>query len=160
MNNLYYLKRVLAAIVAVVLCACAPKPASPPPTPTPNLPVVTLSIASVGDEARFDKPEMMVPAGTRVVLDFRNSTSRGERVMQNWVLVQPGQEEAVLKNAPNQTLADDFIARGDSRVIAFTTSVVGSQTSEVTFTAPAPGRYPYICTAPRHGAMRGVLIVQ
>ena len=45
-------------------------------------------------------------------------------------------------------------------VLAFTPLAAPKQAAEVTFTAPAPGKYPYICTFPGHYLlMKGVLTV-
>jgi azurin len=45
-------------------------------------------------------------------------------------------------------------------VLAYTQMAPSGTTSEVTFTAPAAGAYPYICTFPGHYMMmKGVLTV-
>ncbi|MEI7466945.1 MAG: hypothetical protein WCL57_01830, partial [Chloroflexota bacterium] len=139
------------AILCCLLTACAIQTPTPvPKPPTPVKPEITLTIASVGSQPIFNKPLMTVAAGSRVTLEFTNSTSRGDRIMQNWVLVQPGAETGVISDAPNTTLDTSFIKPDDPRVIAFTTAVVGSQIAVVTFDAPPPGRYTYLSTAPRH----------
>lgn len=149
-------------LFGVMLSACtlAQTPTPPPKPSAPAKPEIKLTIASVGNEARFDKSSLTVPANTRVTLEFTNSTSRGDRIMQNWVLVQPGAEAGVVADAPNATLDTSFVKPNDPRVIAFTTAVVGSQIAVVTFDAPPPGRYPYLSTAPRHYDMRGTLVVE
>lgn len=129
-------------------------------TPTPAKPQIKLTLGSVGQTPVFDKITLEASAGSQIVLEFNNNTPRGERIMQNWVLVQPGAEESLLADAASQTLADSFIKPNDPRVIAFTTAIVGSQAAIVTFDAPPPGRYTYLSTTPRHAAMRGVLVIK
>ena len=52
-----------------------------------------------------------------------------------------------------------YIASGPD-VLATTTMAAPKATTEVTFTAPAPGKYPYICTFPGHYMlMKGELTV-
>ena len=155
--------RVAAALLSVVtlfLMGCAPPATAPPVAPTVAKQEVVLTIASVGTETRFDKPILEAPAGSRITVEMKNSTPRGERIMQNWVLVQPGQVEPVLADTANESLDTSFIKKGDPRVIAFTFSIVGSQIAAVSFDAPPPGRYPFICTTPRHETMRGELVIR
>ncbi len=154
--------KLLPSLLAILLLcvACARTPAAALPTSTPNLPSVKLEIRSVPDAARYDKTELAVPAGTRVTLEFHNGTGRGERIMQNWVLVQPGSEDGVVADAPTLTLADSFVAKSDTRVIAYSIAIVGSQSTELVFNAPPPGRYTYLSTTPRYYGMRGVLSVR
>ena len=46
-------------------------------------------------------------------------------------------------------------------MIAHTDMVGGGESSTITFTAPAAGEYPYICSFPGHfGLMTGKLIVK
>ena len=46
--------------------------------------------------------------------------------------------------------ANDWVPPGDSRVIASTRLLDPGTTGEVTFTAPAPGTYQFVCTFPGH----------
>ena len=57
----------------------------------------------------------------------------------------------------------DFIAPGlAGRVIAKSTMAGAGESAEVTFTAPGPGSYPFVCTFPGHvvSGMQGTLVVQ
>jgi azurin len=58
-------------------------------------------------------------------------------------------------------LANDYVAPGDKRVLAHTTTIGGGQTSSITFPTSilkAGGGYRYLCTFPGHNAlMRGTL---
>src|SRR5215471_20705373 len=55
---------------------------------------VELTIASVGDEMRYDKATLTVHAGQKVHLVLQNNATRPE-MTHNWVLVKPGTEASV-----------------------------------------------------------------
>ena len=143
---------------AVAPAASPPKP-SPPTTAAPEAAKrAELEIASVGDTMFFDKKTLTVPTGSQVHLTLKNNGKLA--VMQhNWVLVKKGAEAKValagMQNAPD---AGYVVASED--VLAYTPLAPPQKTVEVTFTAPAPGDYPYICTFPGHYVvMKGVLTV-
>jgi len=78
-------------------------------------------------------------------------------LQHNWVLVEPGQEQAVADAAAAK--AGD--ATGLPGVIAASPVVNGASSANVEVPAIEPGTYPYICTLPGHYAagMRGDLTV-
>ena len=137
--------------------AVAPTPkADVKPAAAPQK-TVDLAIASVGNTMTFDKATLTVPAGSKVHVTFKNSSSM-TTMAHNWVLVKPGTEAAVA--AANVEKADlGYISPGPD-VLAFTPLAKAGQTTEVTFDAPPPGSYPYICSFPGHYIMmKGVLTV-
>ena len=118
-----------------------------------------LSIATVGDTMAYDVSSLTVKSGQSVHLVL---TNRGtSQVMKhNWVLVQPGHEADIATAAISAGEAANYVPRGDANVLASTSLASAGATSEVTFTAPATGSYPYICTFPGHSAtMKGTLVV-
>ena len=135
-------------------------PVAPPPAPTATAeaPKVELEISSVGNLMAFDKTKLTVPTGAQVHLVFKNKGAI-EVMQHNWVLVMPGKEASVaaagLKNAPDA----GYVGPGPD-VLAYTPLTKPGENAETTFTAPAPGTYPYICTFPGHYVvMKGVLTV-
>lgn len=146
---------------APVATTTAATPPTPPPSggaPAAAAAKVELAIASVGDTMAFDKKELTVPTGALVHLTLKNNGTVAA-MTHNWVLVKTGTEAAValagLEKAPDA----GFVVPG-ADVLAFTTLAAPKQTAEVTFTAPPPGKYPYICTFPGHYLlMKGVLTV-
>ena len=143
--------------------APTPKVETPPPTPPTPAPTaaaqkVELEIASVGNLMAFNKTKLAVPTGAEVHLTFKNSGTQD--VMQhNWVLVKPGKEASVAADGLAKAPDAGYVVPGPD-VLAFTALTKPGATADVTFTAPAPGSYPYICTFPGHYIMmKGVLTV-
>jgi azurin len=142
----------------------APAVTAPAPAPTPsasasaNATTIEIAIASVGDTMAFDQTKLSVPTGARVHLTLTNKGTIAA-MTHNWVLVRPKTEAAV---------AAAGLAKGPSGgyldvtpdVLASTSLAPPKGTVDVTFTAPAPGKYPYICTFPGHYVMmKGELTV-
>jgi azurin len=145
--------------------ASAVVPAAVPPTPSASASAVPeaakkveLEIASVGDTMFYDKKTLTVPTGAQVHLTLKNNGKLA--VMQhNWVLVKKGTEAKVALAGMAKAPDAGFVVPSDD-VLAYTPLAPPQKTVEVTFTAPAPGDYPYICTFPGHYVvMKGVLTV-
>jgi len=120
---------------------------------------VTLEVGTDSRAMIFDRTELTVPAGATVTVVFRNNL-RSTPMPHNWVLVRPGNEQDVAEAGRKAGLKSDFLQRGDARVIAATPLTAPGGQRSVTFVAPAPGSYPYICTFPGHYlVMRGTLRV-
>ncbi len=120
---------------------------------------VTLEIGSKGEELFFDKNELRVSAGQQVTLRFKNNSAVQQH---NWILIKGGDAEAAAIANAGLTAgpAANYLPADQSNIIAATPLANGNETVEVTFTAPAPGTYLYICTVPGHyPLMQGKLIV-
>ncbi len=176
----------LAALAAAALTAGAgcskgeeakPTPAmtAPTPSPTPSAapkvepsatasakpaaPKVELTIASVGNTMGYDKPTLTVPTGAEVHLVIKNNATMAT-LPHNWVLVKTGTEAKVAAAGLTKGEAAGYVDVRDTNILAFTPEAKPGETAEVTFTAPAAGTYPYICTTPGHYLMmKGVLTV-
>ena len=117
------------------------------------------------DTLKFDKTEFSVKEGQSVALTFKNTGKLPKIAMgHNLVIVKPGTEPlsfaaGCAANKDTTGLPSDAAAL--EKVVA-STKVLGPGEIEVlTFTAPAPGEYPYICTFPGHAAiMKGVMKVE
>ena len=148
--------------------AATPTPAMTTATPTPapsasgpstaTAPKVEIQIASVGNEMKFDKTALTVPAGAEVHLVLKNNGTM-DTMSHNWVLVKTGTEALVALDGLNKAPDAGFVVPG-ADVYTYTPLAPPGKTVEVTFTAPAAGKYPYICTFPGHYVlMKGVLTV-
>ena len=118
--------------------------------------VVDLLIESDGDFLAFKPDTLTCPTGALVRLTFHH---RGKflSARHDWVLVHPGQMEAVDKAVEQN---EGIIPKDDSRVIAWTPMCDKGGMVMAQFTAPAPGDYPFFCSTPGHGeCMNGVLHV-
>jgi len=118
--------------------------------------VTDLSIESDGDFLAFRPDELTCPSGALITLTFHH---RGKYLSarHNWVLVRPGQLEAVDKSVEHN---EGIIPKDDPRVIAWTPMCDKGGMVMTRFTAPAGGEYPFFCSTPGHGeCMQGVLHV-
>ncbi len=104
--------------------------------------VLTLAISNNPDEALYSQGVMQAPVGSKVVVNYNNPSQEPH----NWVLVQPGKEQAVAE-AANATNGDPANIEG---VIAWSAPIAGQSTTIEVPPLPEPGGYPYICTVPGH----------
>jgi azurin len=133
-------------------------PASAAPAQAAETKKVEIQIASVGNEMRFDKTALTVPAGAEVHIVLKNNSNM-ETMPHNWVLVKPGTEAQVALDGLNKAPDAGYVVAGPD-IYAYTPLAPPGKTVELTFTAPAAGKYPYICTVPGHYVlMKGVLTV-
>ena len=126
-----------------------------------------ITLSSVGETMAYDKTELSVKAGEKITLKFVNTSTT---LAHNWVLVKPGQDDAVgvagiqvgaEKNyvpVSPDVLASTRLVPPKGQKYADKPSETSSGDITITFTAPAAGDYPYICTnAGHHTVMKGVL---
>jgi azurin len=118
-----------------------------------------INIASVGETMAYDQTALTVKTGQKVHVVLTNHAT-SQAMKHNWVLVSPGKEAEVATAGMTAGEAKNYVPPGNADVLASTPlSQPGGQV-EVTFTAPAPGAYPYICTFPAHyQTMHGTLTV-
>jgi azurin len=117
---------------------------------------VDLFIESDGDFLAFRPDTLNCPSGAAVRLTFHHG-GKFLSARHNWVLVYPGQMEAVDKDVDDN---EGIISKDDKRVIAATPMCDKGVTVMTEFTAPASGDYPFFCSTPGHGeCMNGVLHV-
>ena len=122
----------------------------------PEQRVVDLSIESDGDFLAFRPDTLTCPSGALVRLTFHHK-GKFLSARHNWVLVYPGQMEAVDKDVDDN---EGIIPKDDPRVIAATPMCDKGGMVMAQFTAPAPGDYPFFCSTPGHGeCMNGILHV-
>ncbi len=127
------------------------------PSSATKAPAVELKLASVANQMKYNKTKLTVKTGAKVHLEFHNNSTLAV-LPHNWVLVKPGTEAKVAK-AELANKAQGYVAPNPD-IIAHTPLAEKGKTVDVTFTAPAPGTYPYICTVPGHYmVMHGQLVV-
>ncbi len=121
---------------------------------------VVLRIASDGDNLAFKPDHLTCPTGATVRLSLHHA---GQIIddPHNWVLLKPGTMDAFLADADK--IEDDTTVvppQDKNMVLAATPMCQRHQTVTITFTAPAPGDYPFVCSVPGHGeTMHGTLTV-
>jgi len=117
------------------------------------------NISTVGNTMAYDVTTFTVKAGEKVHIVLKNNGDN-PAMQHNWVLVKPGTETAVATAGIEAGPALGYLKAGDANIIAATPLSQPGATVEVSFTAPAKGTYPYICTFPGHyQAMKGTLTV-
>ena len=118
--------------------------------------VVDLFIESDGDFLAFHPDTLTCPRGARVRLTFHHG-GKFLSARHNWVLVYPGQMDAVDKAVEHD---DGIIPKDDKRVIADTPMCDKGVTVMTQFTALARVDYPFFCSTPGHGeCINGILHV-
>jgi len=117
------------------------------------------NISTVGNTMAYDVTTFTVKTGEKVHVILKNNGDN-PAMQHNWVLVKPGAEAAVATAGMEAGVPAGYVKAGDANVLAATPLSQPGATVEVTFTAPAKGSYPYICTFPGHyQAMKGTLTV-
>lgn len=123
----------------------------------------SVNLALAGDDLmKYDKSELKVKAGQKVTLTLRHTGKIGKKIMgHNFVLLKEGTSIPTFSAAAATAgEAKDWIANED-QIIAHTKMIGGGQSAQVSFDAPAPGVYDYICSFPGHsGLMKGKFIVE
>lgn len=162
-----------APIGSPVATIPAPAPAATVPAPAPGgaapggaAPAAggtSLDIGAKGEQLLFDKNTLgPVPAGAQVSVKFNNTSTINQH---NWILLKVSDDAAAsaLANAGAATgPAANYLPQDMANVVAHTALLNPGASETVTFTAPAPGTYMYICTVPGHyvAGMKGTLTVQ
>jgi azurin len=123
---------------------------------TPAQQVVDLFIESDGDFLAYRPDTLTCPSGALVRLTFHHG-GKFLSARHNWVLVYPGQMEAVDKDVEHN---EGIVSKDDTRIIGVTPMCDKGMTVMTQFTAPAPGEYPFFCSTPGHAeCMNGMLHV-
>ncbi|MCH2109135.1 MAG: azurin [Polyangiaceae bacterium] len=113
------------------------------------------------DDMKFNAKEIRVKAGSKVKVYLKHVGKLGAEVMgHNFVLLKPGVDMKQFATDAMTAGATDYIPRVDD-VIASTRVVGGGRRASVTFDAPAPGTYDFLCSFPGHySMMQGKFIVE
>ena len=117
------------------------------------------------DQMQFNTKAFEVTEGQKVVLSFKHIGQLPAVAMgNNVVILKSG--TAVPAFATKCAPAKDtgYIPQDEeskAAIVAHTKMLGGGESDEITFTAPAPGEYPFICSFPGHFAiMQGVMTVK
>jgi uncharacterized cupredoxin-like copper-binding protein len=102
---------------------------------------LVISLANHPTEDTYQQGVMSVPVGTEFVINYNNPSQEEH----NWVLVEPGQEQAVAAAAE----ANGGDASKVPGVIAWSEPIAGTSTN-IRVRSLEQGGYPYICTVPGH----------
>jgi azurin len=124
---------------------------------------VELGVDTATGAAQFSyvQAALEAPAGSTIKLVLSNTTNPDDEIGHNWVLVQPGQEDAVLASGVAAGDDRDWLDDKDPGIIAASKLIEGNERNSVSFAAPPPGTYTFLCTFPKHyaGGMKGTLTI-
>jgi len=117
-----------------------------------------VTISTVEDKMVYDVKEFKVETGRPVLLTFKNK----DFPPHNLLVVKPGKADEVANLAI--ALGNDGFGkqwRPDTPLILWGSTMIDyDEETVISFTAPPPGDYPYVCTFPGHAMMmRGVMKV-
>jgi azurin len=113
---------------------------------------------SGNDQMRYDKQELAAPATCREVTVTLHHTGKlpREAMGHNWVLVNAADFVAVANAGMSAGAANNYLAPGDKKVLAYTKVIGGGESTSVTFSTSIlkkGGDYRYLCTFPGHNAL-------
>jgi len=117
------------------------------------------------DTMQFDKREFTVKSGEKVELEFKNIGKLPKIAMgHNLVILKKGISslkfgQKVMNLGASATNA---LPEGSMEDVIAATKLLGPGENEtITFTAPEPGDYQFVCSFPGHFAMmRGIMVVK
>lgn len=156
--------QILTSIVALgLLTNVSPaqdaKPAAPAAAPAPGAApapageVTKIKIGVIPAVMKFDKAEIEVKAGAKVVLLFVNEKCP---LQHNLIITKPGTKDKVGAEAdklladPN-ALKNNYVPASTDVLIKGNKLIGIGQSDLIEFTAPTePGDYPILCTFPGH----------
>ena len=124
---------------------------------------VTKIIILGSDQMKFNLKEIKVKKGAKIELTMKHSGKLPVNVMgHNFVLLKKGVDLAKFATAAMQGKDSNYVLPSqDKDVIAKTEVVGGGASTTITFNAPEPGTYDFLCTFPGHYAMmKGKFIVE
>lgn len=144
-----------------LVCVLGFLPTSPQATSN-DLRADTVVVEPVGDKLEYATKEITAKSGTQLTIVMNNTASNP--VMHHNVAVLDlavGDDDsinAVGAAAMKAGEAGGYIPDHDA-ILAATPMAAPGERTEITFTVPPPGEYPYVCLYPGHYVvMRGTLI--
>lgn len=186
MENKRFLHLLVALLSALVVSGCtsskeapastkpapvtetkpAPKAAAPTEQAAPVGPVMLAKVADnvvelgAGDNMKYDANEVRVERGKKVTVNLKHSGKLPAAQMgHNFVLLRKGVDLTQFALKAMNSAETEYIPEGDD-VIAYTKVIGGGESTSVTFEAPEPGTYEFLCTFPGHFAvMQGKFVV-
>ena len=123
---------------------------------------VSSNVVELGasDEMKFDANEIRVQGGQKVTVKLTHTGQLPASSMgHNFVLLRKGVDLQQFALKAMNASETQYIPAGDE-VIAHTKVIGGGESTSVTFDAPEPGTYQFLCTFPGHFAvMQGTFVV-
>ena len=116
------------------------------------------------DAMKFAPAVIRVKAGEKVKVSLKGVSQLPKMAMaHNFILLKAGTDATAVATAAASARDTAFVpAKFKAQIIAASGLAGGGETVDVEFTAPAAGKYQFICTFPGHfqAGMVGQLIVE
>jgi len=113
---------------------------------------------------KYDVTSIVAAPGQKITITLTNAGTLPKVAMaHNWVLLKIGTDVSAFAAAAMTHQENGYLPPEMAGSVIASTKMLGpGETATVTFTAPAPGVYDYICTFPGHAlaGMRGTLTVK
>jgi azurin len=148
----YIMKKFITALLSAALCQFA-------------IAQETKIEITGNDQMQYNIKAFEVTEGQKVVLSFKHIGQLPAAAMGHNVVILKAGTAVPAFSAKCATAKDNqYIPTDDESkklMVAHTKMLGGGESDQVTFTAPAAGSYPFICTFPGHFAiMQGVMTVK
>lgn len=122
----------------------------------------TVFVEPVGDQMEFGVKKIEAKSGSRITIVMNNTASNPAMHHNVAVLrLNVDDEEGIVEvgvAAMNAGEEQGYVPDHDA-VVAATPMAAPGQRTEITFTVPPPGSYPFVCLYPGHYVvMRGVFV--
>ena len=144
--------------------AQAPKAAPKAAAPKAAAGAVKTFTVTGTDNMRFAPAIIRVKAGDKVKVTLKVVSALPKMAMaHNFVLLKAGVDAAAVASAGSTARDTNFVSpKSKAQIVAATALAGAGETVDVEFTAPAAGKYQFICTFPAHfqAGMVGQLIVE
>ncbi len=117
------------------------------------------------DQMQYNIKAFEVTEGQKVVLSLKHIGQQpSDKMGHNVVILKAGTSVPAFSSKCTTAKNTNFIPTDEESknlIIAHTKLLGGGESDQVTFTAPAAGSYPFICSFPGHcSVMQGVMIVK
>jgi azurin len=141
----------------------APKAAAPKAA-APKAGAAKTFTVTGSDNMRFTPAIIRVKPGDKVTVTLKTVSALPKLAMaHNFVLLKTGVDAAAVATAGSTARDTNFVSpKSKAQIIAASGLAGAGETVTVEFTAPAAGKYQFICTFPAHfqAGMVGQLIVE
>ncbi len=118
-------------------------------------------VINSNDQMLFDRSIINVKSGESVTLTLNHTGKIAKEFMgHNFVLLKETTDVDDFARRAMASKDSEYIPEGDE-TYAYTRMIGGGESDTITFEAPGPGKYIFICTFPGHyQVMRGEFIVE
>ena len=118
-------------------------------------------VINSNDQMLFDKSIINVKSGESVTLTLNHTGKIAKEFMgHNFVLLKETTDVDDFAQRAMASKDSEYIPEGEE-TYAYTRMIGGGESDTITFDAPEPGKYIFICTFPGHyQVMRGEFIVE